>query len=812
MDIITNTRLDLRLATRLLVRDRGFTILAVLALGLGIGVNNTFFSLVNAAVLRGLPIDAADDVMFLGMRDAQNVPRGLSHQEYQDLRRDARTFASVGAYAAAPTTVVDPDIPPDRVLGVSLSASGFRALGVAPLLGRELGADDDTSGAPAVVLLSERLWQTRYGGRRSAIGRSITLGGEPVTVVGVMPAGFRFPTNADLWRPLGAAPRLTTSSRDARLISVFARLAPGATRAQAQAEFESLRAAWAREHPASYEGLRPSIVPINTQFFGRVTDTVWLAFITAGVLVFVIACANVANLLLMRAAARGREVAIRMSLGATRIRIVRQLLLESAVLATLGAVVGLVFSIVGLRLLQALVPAEVALLFAFTFDPRMSAVLVGTAVASVFAFGLTPALHLAHGSPVDVLADGGRAGGSATRRRWATVFLAAEFALTLVLMANVVNGIRTTQASRDAQFPIDPAPLLTMSITLPNQPYDTAEARNRFFDRLGEALAALPSVSSVTVASALPQTGGPLRQVTIAGRPSVSTASLPGAAVILVGERYFDTIGAPLLRGRQFTRVDGTPGQDSAIVNERFARLLSPTADPIGMLIRVARSDARAGTEPWLRVVGVAPSVRQSALDGIEPDPVVYLPWRSAPSTTAAIIGRAQGDPAALLPSIREAVRQIDSSLPVDRAMTGLDAMRQVQWNGRISRLLLHGISTIALLLALVGLYAVTAHSVRLRRKELGIRMALGAGRTAIGTLVLRRAAGQLAIGMAVGIGATVAFDRLFTTTTTTGMRLTDSIVLLPTMSAIVVVGIAACLWPASRAVRLDPALVLRDE
>jgi putative ABC transport system permease protein len=811
MDIISNARLDLRLAIRLLIRDRGFTILAVLALGLGIGINNTFFSLVNAAVLRGLPIDAAEDVMFLGMRDAQNVPRGLSYQEYEDLRSDARTFASVGAYAAAPMTVVDQGISPDRVLGVSLSASGFHALGVAPLLGRELGVEDDRPGAPGVVLLSERLWQTRYRSQQSVLGRSITLSGEPVTVIGVMPDGFRFPLDADVWRPLGAVAPLTTSSREARLVSVFGRLAAGSTSAQAQAELETFRAAWAKQYPAIYEGLRPSIVPINTQFFGRVTDTVWLAFITAGVLVFVIACANVANLLLMRAAARGREVAIRLSLGATRTRIVRQLLLESAVLAMLGAGVGLGFSVVGLRLLQALVPADVASLFAFTFDARMSAVLVGASVASVFVFGLTPALHLAHGSAVDVLAEGGRAGGSVARRRWATSFLAAEFALTLVLMANVAMGIRVTQAAREAQFAIDPAPLLTMSITLPNQPYDTAAMRNRFFDRLGETLATLPAVSSVSVASALPQTGGPLQPVTIAGRPSVSTASLPRAATILVGERYFDTIGAPLLQGRAFTRTDGTPGQDSAIVNERLATLLSPTEAPIGMLIRVARSDAQAGAEPWLRIVGVAPSVRQSALDGIEPDPVVYLPWRSEPSATAAIIARAQGDPAALLPPFREAVRQLDPSLPVDRAMTGLDAMRQLQWTGRISRVLLHGISTIALLLALVGLYAVTAHSVRLRRKELGIRMALGAGRTVIGALVLRRAMRQLAIGMATGIGATVAFDRLFTTTTT-GMRLTDPVVLLPTMAAIVIVGIAACLWPASRAVRLDPALVLREE
>jgi hypothetical protein len=281
------------------------------------------------------------------------------------------------------------------------------------------------------------------------------------------------------------------------------------------------------------------------------------------------------------------------------------------------------------------------------------------------------------------------------------------------------------------------------------------------------------------------------------------------AVTLLIGERYFETIGAPLLRGRAFSPTDGTPGQGAAIVNERFATLYLPNEDPIGTLIRLATANGQDSTGPWIRIVGVSPSIRQSAAGGVDPDPVVYLPWRSSPSPTVAIIVRTDANPAALTPAIREAVRRLDASLPVDRAMTMAEAMRVVQWNGRISRVLLHGIGTIALLLAVVGLYAVTAHSVRLRRKELGIRLALGARRRQIAAQVLRRAMWQLAIGLAVGLGATIAFDRLFTTT---AMRLTDPVVLLPTMFAIVLVGLAACLWPASRAVRLDAAIVLRDE
>jgi predicted permease len=799
---------DLRFAIRRFTRDKAFTILAALALGLGVGVNTTFFSLVNAAVLRGLQIDAAEEVMFVSLRDAGNAPRGLSFAEYDELRSDTRAFAAVGAYATAPMTLVDEDAPPDRVLVTSLSASGFRVLGVAPLLGRDVRPEDDRPGAPTVVLIAERVWRARYGGRASIVGRDITLNGAMATVIGVMPEHFRFPSATDVWQPLAALTALQSSPREARMVSVFGRLTPGWNVGQAQSEFDTMRLRWAAQNPALYDGLRASVVPIQQQFFGRVSDTVWLAFITSGLLVLIIACANVANLLLMRATARGREIAIRQSLGASHAHIVRQLLLESALLAALGTVAGLVFCVAGLRLLQAQVPADVATLFDFSVDRRVAGALIAASVASIFVFGLTPALHLAHGSAAEALKDGGRGSGGTARRRLATAFLAAEFALTLVLLANVAEGIRIAGAAQEAQFPIDPTPLLTMTITLPSQPYATPEARHAFFVRLQEAVAGHPSVAAVTLTSALPGTGTPLLPVTIAGQTGQSDTSARRAGTVLVGERYFETVGAPLLRGRTFGADDGRTGQETAIVNERFAELFLPGEEPIGTLIRVERPGG-AQAEAWLRIVGVAPSVRHSAVDGIQPDPIVYLPAQSAPPVTTTIVVRATGDPASLASPVRTAVQQLDPSLPLYRVMTMTDAMRQAQWNGRIARVLLHAIGTIALLLALVGLYAVTAHSVRLRRRELGIRMALGAPRSRVAALVLRRAMLQVAIGIAAGAGATVAFDRLFNSPAT---QLIAAAVMLPTIAALVLVAAAACLWPAARATRWDPALVLRDE
>lgn len=301
-----------------------------------------------------------------------------------------------------------------------------------------------------------------------------------------------------------------------------------------------------------------------------------------------------------------------------------------------------------------------------------------------------------------------------------------------------------------------------------------------------------------------------MRQVTIATRgPSSNDASASRAVAVLAGERYFETLGRPLVAGRPFNGTDGTPGQEAAIVNERFAALFLPDVDPLGALIRVAGADGDASPGAWLLVIGVAPSVRQSSQDGIQPDPVVYLPVASAAPPAVAMLVRTHGDPAKLTASVRAALRQLDPQLPLDRVMTMTQALRQAQWTARISRVLLNGIGAIALLLALVGLYAVTAHSVRLRRKELGIRLALGATQRAVGALVLQRALGQLAIGLVIGVGATFAFDRFFITST---IRLVDPLVLLPTVAAMVVVGMTACLAPASRAVRVDPVFALRDD
>ena len=670
-------------------------------------------------------------------------------------------------------------------------------------------AADDEPGAAHVVVLASSIWQTRYAADRSIVGRPVMLNGEPATVVGVMPADFRFPGNTEVWQSLSTMPGLAPEVHDARTFPVFGRLRSDATATEAAAELKARVDIWAHDFPTLYAGIRTTVVPINEQFFGRVTDTVWLAFITAGVLVLLIACANVANLLLMRASVRGRDVAIRMALGATRGRLLRYLLVESTLLAVLGAAVGILLSSLALAALHAMVPAEVARLFEFSTDLRVLTVLVFATSASVVVFGLAPALHASRVSMVAALNDADRSGIRSVRGRLAAVFVVGEFALTLVLIANVTMNVRLGRAARQAEFEIDPAPLLTTSITLPNRPYATPDSRNRFFDRLQERIAAMPGVSAVAIASAIPGGGGQLQPITVPGRAEDPRSRSPEAVVVTAGDDYFRAVGVAMVRGRSFSAADHGP-VPFAVVNERFATLFFPNEDPLGHLIGVKSPVGATADVQLLRIIGVAPSTRQRQSGAIQPDPVVYIPAWAAPPVTAVLIIRAAVSPAGLTPSIRDAVRQVDSSLPIYRTMTLTQALNQLQWNGRVSQVLLDGISAIALVLALVGLHAVTAFACGQRRKELAVRAALGARPRHIGAAMLLRVMLQVAAGIGVGVAGTFAFDRFFTESDA-AMRLTDGVVIVPTIVTIVLVGLVAALIPVYRAAHSEPITALRS-
>jgi predicted permease len=804
---IDDLQRDLRHAVRTMRRSPGFTLVAVLALGLGIGVNTTFFTLVNAICLRGLPIESPDRVMYISTR-TQERPGNLSYAEFDDLRARTTAFAQVAAYTITTAAVSDGRQPPTRVSGAYLSAGAFELLGDAPLLGRTFRPDEDRPGGAPVVILGSELWSTRYAADPAIVGQSIAVNGVPSTIVGVMPRGFMFPANADIWRPMANLPAAVRESRAERRLAVFARLSPAATVDHARAEIASFGDTWTREFPGTNRDVRTRVVPINEQLNPSVMQRAWLGFITAGVLVLLAACSNVANLLLMRAATRGREMAIRTSIGATKWRVVRQLLVESATLAVLAAGVGLFVAWVGLRVYSSIVPPEtMPYWMAFTMDGRVLVSVTAVCVFSVFLCGLPSALHVMKVDLRDTLTDGGSTTTVARpARRWITTLLAAEFAVTFVLIAMALMSVRADIQSRRTEFQIDPTSLVTMWVSLPPESYASVPARQAFFDQLDDRVGAANDITSVAHASVLPYGGGLQQPLTVSGRTLSETP--PVVSVVAASERYFDVLGIPVVQGRAFTTTDGRPGAEAAIVNQRFVRMFFPLEDPIGARIRVG-----SGETPWLQIVGVATTVRQH-LVGPEADPVVFIPFRAASSPTSVLLVRtATEDAAAPIARLRSEVAEIDANLPLYRVMSFEQAVRNAVWNGRLSNTIIRSIAVIALLLAIVGLYAVTGHTVERWTRELGLRIALGARTGQIGWIVLKRVLGQLLIGLAVGIVGALAFDRLFNEPTASGdgVGMTDLGALVFVILLIGVIAVAACLPPIRRATTVDPVEALRS-
>ena len=808
LPIVDALQQDVRFAVRLLGRHRAFTFAAVSTLAIGIGVNTTFFTIVNAICIRGLPIERPQDVLSIRTVSPRGQLTGVSFADFEDARRSTAQFAGLAAYADAPVSVADEGRAADRVTATYISAGAFRLLGRPPTLGREFTAEDDTPGAAAVVLLSDALWRSRYDAELSVLGRTISVNGVAMPVVGIMPEQFRFPVNSDLWLPLAARPALAESPRDRRDLSVAARLTGSAGLNDARSDIDALGRRLAESFPATNRDVRLTATPINDVVNGRITDTVWLAFITAGVIVLLVSCANVANLYLMRSTARTREMAIRTSIGASRRRLVRQLLIECTLLSALGSGLGLALSVLGTRLLAISVPAAAPLPFWIDFAPdlRVLGIVIATAVATVFLCGLVPALQASNVTLPRALRMGAPLGASTVRTRWLTSgFLAVELGLAFVLVLNVAMAIEGAWDWERRRI-IDPAPLLTAAITLPTESYRTASERSAFYARLEERLRTLPGVRSATVASRLPLLGGVNRDLSIEGREAPPGAKPATVNLIAAGDEYFDTVGLAALNGRLFSERDGLPGNENVLVNQRFVDFHFPGSTGIGQRLQLSETGAKTPAS-WQTIVGVVPTIREWSSD--EGSPVVYEPTRANPPGTGAIIVRVgHGDPSRVAPLVRDAVRQLDDGLPIYRVSSFEQAMRDSNWNGRVSARIILTISTLAMALALVGQFVVTAQSVSQRTQEIGLRIAVGAGSMRIVRLVLRRAFVQVVSGLIFGVMLLFLLGRLFPVPDSVDDARVTAIV----AALIVTVAVTACMVPALRAARVDPVKALRTE
>jgi putative ABC transport system permease protein len=804
---------DLRFAVRMLLKDKWFTLVAVLALGLGIGLNATVFTFVNAVLIRGLPFHHPEQILHAnGRNTATGNGSGISYLDAEELRAQSKTFTALAAYRNDSLIVTEKGRPPERVRGYAMSAGSFALLGQAPLLGRTFAAGEDQPGAHPVAILGYAIWTSRYASDAQILGRVININGTAHEIIGVMPEGVKFPTNAELWRPL-IPEKEALERRDLRNLNMFGRLAEGKTRAAATTELSAIAARIEAQYPDTNKHVGVEVLTFNERFNGGPIRNVFLSLLGAVGFVLLIACANVANLLLARSASRGREIAVRFALGASRARIVGQLLVESVLLACLGGVFGLGLAYFSVKLFDAAV-ANVGKPYwiAFTFDPVVFGYFAAICLTTGIVFGLAPALQVSKTNMNDILKEGGRGNAGAVRaRRLTSMMVVAEIALTIVLLVGAGLMIRSFLKLYSLDVGVETSHMLTMSVQLPNAKYTTSDQRRIFYDSLMGRLQGLPGMRSVAIATSVPFGGSEGRTLEIEGRPWAKPEDAPRTSTITVSANYFDAMDLAMRRGRGLRETDGAPGSEVVVVNERFVSRFFPNQDVVGRRIRLTTGGQKPEAGPWLTVVGVSPIIRQGNPQNTDPDAVVYQPYRLQSPASMTIIARSQVPPTSLTPLVREAVQAVDSDLPVFNIQTLDEILAQNRWPFRVFGTMFALFALIALVLSAVGVYAVTSYSVTQRTQEIGVRMALGAQPREVWWLILRRGLIQLAIGLAIGMTlAWFASAPLQAILVQVPAR--DPVTFVVIVTVLVMVTLAACLIPARRATRLDPLNALRTD
>jgi predicted permease len=807
---------DLRYAVRLLLKDRWFTVIAAVVLALGIGANNAVFTIVNAVLLRSLPFPDSEQLVVLLTRDARGRQSGVSLADFEDWRSASRTLSGISLIFSGSFNVSDEGRIPEQYPGSYVSASHFKMIGITPILGRDFGPEDDGPGGPPVVMLSNAVWQQRYGGDPKVLGTQIRLNGITATVIGVVRQGLGVPQQEQIWLPMSLLPpALRQQPRQARNYFVIGRLAGGVTLEQARTELGTIGGALASKYPDTNKELAPYPDPVQRLIIGPQIRLLFWALLGAVGFVLLIACSNVANLLLARAARRTGEMSVRVALGASRWQIVRQLLTESVLLAFVAGALGLLLSVAGIQWFDSqLQNVGRPWWMVFTMDWRTFGFLFGVCIVTGVLFGLAPALHVSRTNVNETLKEGGRSGSTGIRaRRWANGLIVAQLALTLVLLAGAGFMMRSFFEMYSREIGIDTSRVLTMQFILPVRKYPTPESRTKFMQQAEERLSAAPDIEAVSTATNLPGGGGGLRQIEFAGRTDVAENERPNVTLLSVGSRYFEAIAAPVLRGRAFNESDGLPGRESAIVNQRLVDMHFKQ-NPIDGQIRFASTGPGQPASAWLTIVGVAPNVRQrSDNQSAETDPIVYIPHLQNPTLTAgmALIARTRAGAAGAGQTLREAMRAVDPDQALFNLRTLDEVMGQQRFTYRVFGTMFSVFAFIALILAAVGLYAVTAYAVTQHTREIGVRMVLGAAPTQVIALFLRRGAVQLGIGLVIGVAGAFGVGRLLQALLVqTSPR--DPLTLISIVALLTIVAAVACIVPARRATRLDPLRALRHE
>lgn len=789
---------DLRYALRQLRRSPGFTAIAVLTLALGIGANSAIFSVVNAVLLRPLPYVEPERLVTVAH---------LMKGEYLIYRERARAVQEPALYAHDGINISG-DGAAERLLGARVSSNLFTVLGTTPLLGRTFLPGEDRPGDDRVVVLSHGLWQQRFGADPGVIGREVTVAGESRTVVGVMPAGFDFPgAGTQLWIPftfdVGAAVDLWGGGGG----QVVARLAAGATPGRAQTELRALAPTLREANtvwvPAPEYGAEREVVGLQDTVVGDVRGRLLILLGAAG-LVLLIACANVANLLLARATGRQQEVAVRTALGAGRGRIVRQLLTESVLLSLLGGALGLGCAVWGVRLLATTLPAGTPRVAEIGIDGWVLGFALVLSTLSSLLFGLTPALRASRANLQTMLKAGGRSS-STDENRLTGVLVIAEFAVAVVLVISAGLLIRSFAELVRVDPGFRTESIITARLTPPENRNQDNATRRAFYAEILERLGALPGVQRVDAVNRLPLWGGFRGNAFETEDEPYS----PGTAAPLFDDRritpgYPQTMGMTLLRGRALTDADREGAPRVALINETMARTFWPGADPVGKRFKEIWLDE------WTTVVGVVSDVRSYGLAG-DAEPEAYRPFWQLPASEMSLVVRTTNDPLALVPLLRATVDDIDADVPLSELRTTAQIVASSVAEPRFTMLLLAGFATTALLLAAVGIYGVVSYTVGRRTRELGLRVALGAQGTELLRMILRQALRLAALGAVIGVAMALALTR-FLRSLLFDVSATDTVTLVAVPLLLVGVALVAAYLPARRATRVDPMLALRNE
>ncbi|MDQ3172032.1 MAG: ABC transporter permease [Acidobacteriota bacterium] len=799
---------DLRLALRRLAKTPAFTAVALLTMALGIGATSAIFSVVHAVLLTPLPFPDADRLVGVyqtsdGTREVFTPPNFL------DMRSRSTTLASAGAFTTSGVTLTNAG-DPARLINVEVSDGFFDTLATAPLIGRPLQKGDNEPGRTDVVVLGHAIWQSRFGGRPDIVGRPVTIEGRETTVVGVMPRGFAWPEDGDIYMPALYDEAYRSTNRGAWYLDVVGRLAPGASLEASKAELATIAAQLQSEYPVNKD-VGMTTHPLLDATVGS-RRTALLVLLGAVGVVLLIACANVANLMLARAAVREGEFAVRAALGAGRARLIRQLLIESLVLAVIGGLFGLALAYGGTRALVALGPAGFPRLE--TIGLSLPVVLFTFALALVtgIVFGLVPALQASRTSFGSSLRERGKSALSGVRgRRTRAALVVAELALAVVLLVGAGLLLRSFARLVNVDPGFDPSNGITFTLGLPEAVYDTDPKRVAFHARLREELNALPGVAGSAIALSVPPTSMHFTlSFKVAGRPPAAPGESPTLEVRLADSNYFRLMGIPVTRGRGFEEGDRAGATPVVVITESAARRHFADEDPIGREIELGWRRVESGGRVGGRVVGVVADVKSHGLDEDVP-PQIYVPAAQVPQNSTAVVLRTHSAPEPLLPSVRAALARVDPGLPIIRLETLEEHVSRSVSERRFYMLLVAAFAAVALALAAIGIFGVLSYLVSQRTREIGIRVALGASRRSVIVMVLRQAMVSATLGVALGLVAAIGLSR-FLTAMLFELKATDPVTFAAVAAMLLGVAFVAAWLPARRAVRVDPTVALRVE